>query len=78
MPMMIFTNTVTRFLRDRSARLAMAPARQGRERTRQRGDINDWLDDEGRRQAGLPPLLLAGLIAAVYIAARIGLSYLVL
>jgi hypothetical protein len=76
MPMMIFTNTVSRFLRDRSARLAMAPSRQGRERTRHRG--GDWLDDEGRREAGLPPLLLAGLIAAVYVAARIGLSYLVL
>ena len=77
MSMIVFTNTITSFLHDRSARLAMAPSRQGRVQRRRR-DINDWLDSEEHREASVPPLLLAGFIAAIYVAARIGLSYVVL
>jgi hypothetical protein len=43
---------------------------------RQRGARHhDRLDNEEQQESRLAPLLLAGSIAAVYVAARIGLTY---
>lgn len=64
MPMSVFTNTLQRFLRDRHARLATVPLQHGMLR-------HDTRDEK----ASVSPLLLTGLIAALYVAVRIGVTY---
>jgi hypothetical protein len=70
MSMTVFTNSFTRFLRDRSARLATLPLH-----TQQ---AKQWLAREQRDEARASSLLIVGLIAALYVAARIGLTYVAL
>ncbi len=77
MSMIVFLNTATRFLRDQHGKLAVA-AQHGHGQNRHRGAIDDWRDDEERHETGVSPLLFTGLVAALYVATRIGLSYVVL
>jgi hypothetical protein len=65
MSMIAFINTVLRFVRDQSARLAPVPIRHDRTWKKRRAE-------QERHDASLGLVLL---VAAIYVVVRIGLSY---
>jgi hypothetical protein len=71
MSMMVFADGLRRLLRDESARLAPIPVRETRAMRRA-------LRQQARRESRATPLLLVGAVACFYVAARIGLTYLLL
>ncbi len=66
--MIVYANTMQRFLRDQNARLAMVPQQHGTRRQAIR-------DEAARQETAVAPLLLTGLIATIYVGLRIGLTY---
>jgi hypothetical protein len=68
MSMIALVNIVSRFMRDDFGRLA--PVTYGLSAVRKR-----QLQNEERQQATISPMLMVGLIAALYVAIRIGVTY---
>jgi hypothetical protein len=75
MSMMILQETAQRFLRDRSARLSPVLVHQERNGRAARAKLMEMQEDEERARIGGRELLLVGLVAALYVAARIALTW---